>query len=415
MKTPTPSFPHSPWILRSAWRSLVATLVGASLAVGCGGGGSGSSSGVDTGGTGAAALSFSAGRIAGFGSIIVNNVRFDDATARVVDDNGNAHNRGDLKLGMQTQVQAGPVTTDAAGVATAKATTIEFGSQVRGAVQAVDAAGATFVVLGQSVKVDAATLFDGFPDGFGSVAAGNLVEVYAFFDRTTATYTATRLELKVSLADYKVAGVVSALNSGAQTFSLGSATISYASVPAAALPALANGVVVRAHLQTVQQGTVWVATTLVFDTPAVSDGAQTDVEGFITDFAGTGRFKVGGVAVDASAPGVLFRSGSAAQLANGVRVEVEGVTRAGVLTAIRIDVKSSGGDDQQFELHGAIESVNPSAQSFVLRGTTVTYGSGTRFDNGTAANLAAGAPVEIKGALSTTGNQVVAARIKFEH
>ena len=403
----------SPLSLRHAWCSLAAALVGASLAVGCGGGGGGSSFGVDTGGTGATV--FSAGRISGFGSIIVNGVRFDDATARVVDDDGIAHDRGDLKLGMQAQVQAGPVTTDAAGVAAAKATAIEFGSQVRGPVQAVDAAGGTLVVLGQSVKVDAATVFDGFAAGLGSVRAGVLVEVYAFFDRTTATYTATRIELKATLADYKVVGAVAALNTGAKTFAIGGATIGYGSVPAAALPALANGVVVRARLQKVQQGAIWIATALTSDAPAVPDGTETEVEGFITDFAGTGRFKVGGVAVDASGSGVVFKSGSAAQLANGVRVEVEGVTRAGVLTAARIDVKTSGGGDQQFELHGAIEAVNLSAQSFVLRGITVTYGSGTRFDDGTAANLAVGTAVEVKGVLSATGNQLVAARIKFEH
>ena len=413
---------------RSTWRSLAATLIVASLAIGCGGGGGGGgsigsgigiggNSGVDTGGTGAAApLSFSAGRIAGFGSIIVNGVRFDDATARVIDDDGVAHVRGELKLGMQTQVQAGPVTTDAAGVATAKATTIEFGSQVRGLVQVVDAAGATLVVLGQRIKVDAATLFDGFSGGIGSVATGNWVEVYAFFDYTTATYTATRIELKTSLVDYKVVGVVSALNTDAKTFVIGSATVGYANVPAVALQALANGVVVRVHLQKVQQGTTWIATTLASDAPAVPEGAQTEVEGFITDFAGAGRFKVGGVAVDASAPGVVFKSGSAAQLANGVRVEIEGTTRAGVLAVTRIDVKGSGGgDNQQFELHGAIESVNLSAQSFVLRGTTVTYDSGTRFDDGTAASLVVGALVEVKGVLSPAGNQLVAARIKFEH
>ena len=408
----------SPYSLRSAWRSLAATLVGASLAVGCGGGGgggSGSSLGVDTGGTGAAALSFSAGRIAGFGSIIVNSVRFDDSTAEVVDDDGTTHDRGDLKLGMQTQVQAGPLSTDTAGVTTAKANKIEFGSQVRGPVQVVDAAGATLVVLGQSIKVDAATLFDGFTGGMSGVAVGNEVEVYAFFDRTTATYTATRIELKSNLADYKVVGVVSALNTSAKTFSIGSVTIGYASVLPAPLSALTNGVVVRVHLQKAQQGTTWIAMRLESDAPAVPEGAQTEVEGFITDFDGTGRFKIGGVVVDASVPGVVFKSGSAAQLANGVRVEVEGTTRANVLTAVRIDVKSSGGGDQQFELHGAIDLANQSTRSFVLRGTTVTYGDGTRFDNGTAVNLVKDAKVEVKGVLSITGNQLVAARIKFEH
>ena len=190
------------------------------------------------------------------------------------------------------------------------------------------------------------------------MGVANLVEVYAFFDAATASYTATRIELKANLADFKLVGPVAALNTAAKTFTIGGATIGYAGVPGAALPPLSNGLVVRVHVQTVRQGTVWVATSLAADAPAVADGAETKVEGFVTDFTSAASFKVGGVAVNAAGPGVTFKSGSAAQLANGVRVEVEGVTRAGVLAAASVDVKTSGGGDQQFELHGAVEAVN---------------------------------------------------------
>ena len=395
-----------------AWRSLTSALLAASLAAGCGGGGGGIA-GVDTGGTGTA-VSFSAGRIAGFGSIIVNGVRFDDSTARIVDDDGTAHPRSDLKLGMQTAVQAGPVTTDAAtGVASSQATTIKFASQIRGPVQTLDVVAGTLTVLGQTVKVDAATVFDGAV-GLGGLGVANLVEVYAFFDAATASYTATRIELKANLADFKLVGPVAALNTAAKTFTIGGATISYAGVPATALPPLSNGLVVRVHVQTVRQGTVWVATSLAADAPAVADGAETEVEGFVTDFTSAASFKVGGVAVNAAGPGVTFKSGSAAQLANGVRVEVEGVTRAGVLAAASVDVKTSGGGDQQFELHGAIESVNAAARSFVLRGETVSYDGATRFDDGTAAGLAIGVSVEVKGVLAAGGTRLAATRIKFD-
>jgi hypothetical protein len=137
------------------------------------------------------------------------------------------------------------------------------------------------------------------------------------------------------------------------------------------------------------------------------------LEGFITDFVSTSNFKVGGVAVNASGSGVVFKNGTAAQLANGVRIEVEGVTRAGVLAASQIEVKTKGGGDQEFQLFGAIESANAASQSFVLRGVTVTYSASTRIDNGSATNLVVGASVEVRGVLSGNGNQLVAARIKF--
>ncbi len=54
----------------------------------------------------------------------------------------------------------------------------------------------------------------------------------------------------------------------------------------------------------------------------------------------------------------------------------------GVLVASEVDFKRAGGGDQEFELHGAIESVNVAAQSFVLRGVTVGYDGNTNFTSG---------------------------------
>jgi hypothetical protein len=392
----------------SLWKPLASVLTAAALAVGCGGGG-----GVDTGGTGTS-TAFSSGRISGFGSIIVNGIRFDDSTARVLDDDGVEHVRGDLKLGMVTDVIAGAVTVDAAsGLSNSKATEIRYGSEIKGPVQALNVAAGTLTVIGQSVKVDAATVFEDLPTGLASVQVGNLLEVYGFLDLSTGSYTATRIERKASLLSYKVVGNVSALDTVAKTFAIGGITISYTSVAASALPALSNGLEVRATLQTIPKGNVWTATALASNAPIVAEGAQTELEGFITDFVSTSNFKVGGVAVNASGSGVVFKNGSAAQLANGVRIEVEGVTRAGVLAASQIEVKTKGGGDQEFQLFGAIESANAATSSFVLRGVTVTYSASTRIDNGSAVNLVVGASVEVRGVLSGNGNQLVAARIKF--
>src|SRR5205814_5225808 len=142
--------------------------------------------------------------------------------------------------GMVVEVKGGVVTNDAtAGTSSAAASSIQFASEIKGAVQAVDATAGTLTVIGQTVKVDAATVFEGFPNGLASVHAGNLVEVFAFLDTTTHTYQATRIELKTVLAEFKLRGVVASLDTNARTFVLGGATIGYAGVAATDLPALA--------------------------------------------------------------------------------------------------------------------------------------------------------------------------------
>jgi len=87
--------------------------------------------------------------------------------------------------------------------------------------------------------------------------------------------------------------------------------------------------------------------------------------------------------------------------------------RNGVLVASEVDFKRGRG--QEFELHGAIESVNAPAQTFVLRGVTVTYDNRTAFSAGTtAANLLVGAQIEVRGAPSAGGVGLQAERIRFE-
>jgi hypothetical protein len=124
------------------------------LLASCGGGG-----GVDTGGTGGAVPAGAAGPIAGFGSVFVGGVRFDDSAAEVEDFDGNRRSRDDLRLGMTVEIESGAV-ADVAGQPAASARRIRVESELAGFVAAVDLAGETFTVLGQRVAVDAATVFD---------------------------------------------------------------------------------------------------------------------------------------------------------------------------------------------------------------------------------------------------------------
>ena len=397
MNPRTPPFPVRSWLLGAA---LVATLSA------CGGGGGGESTagnGVGTGGTGSAA-----GPVSGFGSIIVNGIRFEDNTARIVDDDGVTQVSSDIKLGMIVSVKSGSFGDDAStGLRTATATDIAYGSSIKGVVSAKDTGTSTLTVLGQSIKVTSSTVFDGFASGFTSVSTNspnNLVEVHALFDAATGQYTATRIERKSSpLNECKLSGLVTALNTGAQTFAIGGQNIAYAG--ASPLASLSNGARVKARLTFTAGACTQNATRIDSDQTAFDDNSSAEVEGFVSDFVNAGNFKVNGVRVSASSV--------PAGVANGIRVEAEGVMRSGVLIASQVERKDLP-SSETLKLFGTPSSVNTSTDRLILKGVEVSYATATLEDNLTENDLAA-ASLEVRGDLDATGTIVVATRIKLKN
>ena len=155
--------------LHPLWGRLVAAVMGAVLlAAGCGGG-------VGTEGTGDG---YAQGTISGFGSVFVNSVRYDDSSASVVDGDGNARSRDDLRLGMTVAVDSNAVVSGSSGP-TATARRIQYASEIVGVVARVDVAGGVLTVMGQAVRADTLTVFDdSLPGGLAALAAGQGVEIY---------------------------------------------------------------------------------------------------------------------------------------------------------------------------------------------------------------------------------------------
>lgn len=389
---------------------LIALAAGVAALSGCGGGGGGFAA-VDSGGTG----SFSSGVITGFGSIIVNGVRFDDSKARITDDEGNARSPADLKLGMVVAITASSVATGATG-STATATTITYGSELRGAIESIGTG--SVVVLGQTVQVTATTVFDGGIVGaLAGLAVGQIIEVHGFVDPATNQLIATRIEREASAASLKLQGVVGAMDTTARTFMIGSVTISYAGIPLPALPAnLGNGMLVQVVLAPAPATGTRNANAVHAVVARVEDHDQAEVEGTVTAFTSIASFSVDGVAVDASK--AAFPDGSTA-LKLGARVEVSGSTTNGVLVATVVKVETgSEPDHQEFELHGTVSNVNPTAKTFTVRGVTVSYAGTVTFEGGDASRLVAGPgqppAVEVKGTYDAATNSVTAASISFE-
>ena len=379
-----------PW-----WRGLLLlTVLG-----GCGGG-------VDSGGTGAT-VTYSSGPVSGYGSIIVNGVRFDDSSATVTDADGAPRSKDDLKLGMVVEVRGSAVTSDGSGVAGSTASSIVIGSEIVGPIDTI--ASTSLIVLGRTIDVHPTTVFaDGLTGGLLVLAAGDVVEIYGLYDASTDRVVATRIERKSSVPHmYRILGNVSSLDTQVKTFAIGSLQVSYSSIDPGDVPVnLGEGAIVRVRLDTSPSGQVWAANRLRDGVSRPDNGFHSKVEGLISGYSPTG-FSVGGVPVTIRESTTIVGAP-----ANGVRVEVEGTFSNGALAAATVEVESASGD-LEFEFLGPLTAVSTVTQTITLQGVNIDY-SAAEYNVGDASNLLVGANVKVK-AILLNGTQLQASRIEFKN
>ena len=386
---------------------LAIMLFAAILLTGCGGGGSGSSAG-------AAKSSFTAGPITGFGSVIVNGIRFDVSSASVADDDDEAQSENALKLGMMVEVEAGEITDDNNG-SHGDANDIHIRSAIIGPVDAIDIPTRLLVVLGQTVDVSNTTVFgDSLPNGPSSISVGDVLEIFGMLDTNTGHYLATRIEAKANAPFFKLRGLVTNLNTSERTFMIGNATISGANLSLDQIPeGFANGLLVCVKLETTQVGGAWVATELKIAAHDIADHDEVELKGLVTSVTSQTQFSVDGIAVDANSATFVP---DGATIVLGAEVEVEGAVRDGTIIATKVEIETEDQDEHDgFELHGAISNIDAANKTFMLRGVTVDCSGSVQFRDGTISDLAVGKRVEVKGALSTDGTKLVATIISFEH
>ena len=379
------------------------TMLGSAMALaGCGGGGTSgaASAGLSSGGTG----SFSSGAITGFGSIIVGTIRYDDSKAiSILDiDDDNKDLRNQLKLGMIVRVKGKPKSGSRAD-----AETIEVRSELLGPIEKIDTTAKTFVVLGQTVQISAATFFEDGLTGLAALVVNDIVEVHGFVDPATNKLAATRIERKVlNLKPFKLQGTIANITDGDQTFKIGTLTISFASANIPDSLLLRNGLLVRVRLEPTLTGGTRKALKIRAAEQETENRDEAEVEGTITAFTSSIKFSVSGLPVDAS--GAVVPTG----LKLGDRVEVEGRLVNGVLVARKVELENEE-DPLKFELHGTVSVLNTTNKTFVLRGVTVDY-SAAIFSSGTVSTLVNGSQIEVKGIASADGTKLKATRISFE-
>jgi len=352
----------------------------------CGGGGGGGGGGANpppppppppppTGGIVRTGVAVAIGEITGFGSIIVNGIRYDTTgTAFIKDDNPSQEDL--FELGHMVLIK-GTIDDDNTN---AKATTAEVEETVEARASAVDTVANTFRALGQVVQYrPGLTLID---DNCGTTTDISLlpnfaaVEVFGPYDGN-GVIQATRIECKavVDVDGFEINGVVSNHDPNAKTFNINALQVNYSATPLVDdFPGgvVSNGDPVEA------EGPDFTDNPLVFRPAKLeykgnrfgeNEGDHLEVEGFITDLATNPvSFKLLGVTVSTSG-NTAYEGGSVEQLRNNLKVEVEGEwTDANSILATKIEFK----DAKNVRVAGLIDSFDGEAGTFVILGIQVT-------------------------------------------
>lgn len=302
--------------------SSIISLVFTVILAACGGGGGGSTP------TSAAKAGFSKGVITAKGSITVNGVKFNSSSAKVKFDNlsGAGIDDSKLKVGMVVNIKG---MIDNTGM-TGTAEKIEFTDNLQGPIDAssINLAAGTFTVFGQTVMVDANTVFEGASGlaGLTPLIAGNVVEVSGF-PNANGVILATRIEVKTDPGEqFEVKGTLS--NLSGNTFALtppGSAV--------ALTVTLGNGVTLPAgtgngsfvEVIVTGGGTNVTATKVELESELhAENNDRMEAEGFVTSVDTTNAtFVVNGITVNATGmtlPTVGQKVEVKGQLMNGVLV-----------------------------------------------------------------------------------------------
>ncbi|MGC9162886.1 MAG: DUF5666 domain-containing protein [Thiomonas sp.] len=283
--------------------------------------------------------------------------------------------------------------------------------RLTGVVSQLDAASGRFLLGQTPVQTSASTVIR--PSGV-ALANGQLVNVWS---NTPPAADGTVLAGAVNIRT--LLGVSGPVQVGGLVSQLAGARFQVAGVPVdagatnlvSAVQAIANGEYVVVQGRSDPSTGVLIASSL---RTYASHPAQVELRGTITGFVDASNFLVRGVPVDASAAHVVFAGGAASTLRNGVYVDVIGQVggNAGnVVSASQVTVLSRAPDGGTVDYQGTVSTVDPSNRTFTLvvqddgasQSLQVMLAPNVVFEHGTAAQLVAGASVEVEATQTASG------------
>ncbi len=384
----------------------------------CGGGGGGddsSSAGTPPPPAATTKTRIVTGAISGFGSVIVNGVRYDTSATqvRIEDRPGTV---SELAVGQVVRIEA---EVDDKGGARAK--TLEQHRLIQGAVQAVDAAAGTLTIAGQVIRVDDDTSYDDSitQGSLAGVAVGERIEVHGF-SAAAGEARATRIEKAgAGEVEVEVTGQVTALDTVARRFRIGGLVVDYSSATLEDFGSagLRDGDLVEVKgREYLADGALRAQSIDKEDNSRGQAGNEAEIEGLVTRFAAATDFDVAGRPVRTTAS-TAYVGGVAADLRLNVKVEAEGTLDAsGVLVAAKIAFKRVS----SLRLAARVEAVDAAASTVQALGLAIVVNSSTRVEDKEGddqsfalGDLRVGDWIEVRGYADPTGSgRVVATRLE---
>jgi hypothetical protein len=272
------------------------------------------------------------GRITGLDRLVVNGIPYGISVAEVRV-NGTPSAVSALQIGDVVQVEG---TLDPGG-STAEATAVTFDADLIGTVTEVDVAAATFVVLGQTVRVTDETLFDNNiqPANLTGVQPGSPVQVSGFAN-AEGELVASRVDSDLGSNGQQIRGTVQNVDASAQTFRINSLTVDYSTANPTGPVNAGAPLTVRGYALS-STGVLMASSVQVSSGIGAPDDRGT-VEGIVTRFTSAASFEINGQRISTDSSTQFVPKKAALDLNSAV--EVQGLfDAAGVLLASRVKVK----------------------------------------------------------------------------
>jgi len=425
-------------ISRAPYSKLINFILMVSLTicgVGCSGG---------TGSTGSTSndnknIQVATGTIIGFGSVIVNGIRYTrksglaDDRVKLRFENNTSAGEANLRVGMIVNVTG---TIDAA-TETGEYESIEFQPEIRGPLDAsgVDTTKGTFTIMGRTIQVDSNTNFENIRD-LTEIKEEMLnhpeLEISGNLDNNTGIIHATRVARKADdfntlpVRTVQLKGKISTANATSGSFTIDGVTVNFSATSLGLNTVsadIADGVIVEV------KGTVNDAGTVVTASRVEKKNA---VDAAVNGFVCVKGTATGGIdnktitingpngAITVNAAGAVYQIGDASATSAistaGATLEVEGKLQPdGSITATRVYIDT----DKSVKLEGnaLAGAFNAIINNLTLNGVQVAIAATTRLvgNKGTPLDLSQikeGDHLQIVGLFDITTGKVKASQVQ---
>jgi hypothetical protein len=225
----------------------------------------------------------------GQGSIVVSGNRY-PTTAATFKIDGHPGTPGQIQVGDVVSL-TGELLSNGDGYA---ATEVNFDGSVQGRVDGVDSTSGALFVLGQTVRVNANTVFSANmkPASLAALQTGDVVEVSAYAD-STGGLVAARIQAKGHGKVARVVGVVHALAPAQHTFYINGLKVDYGS--AVTKGVLSEGITVRVQGNQLAGDGALIANLVRAESSARGEpGGAGRIQGLITRYSSSAYFEVNG-------------------------------------------------------------------------------------------------------------------------